>query len=90
MSSNELKIERIINKNQEIENRESHINKRYGGPDLTCQVTIFGNFNQEIIEVKGNPKKEIVEIHTESYNKASKNIFRRFILISKNKKFNFS
>ena len=83
MSFNESKIEKIISKYQGEENRESNIVQRNNRPDLTCQVTIFGNFNQEIIEVKANSKKEIVEIHTETYNKPSRNIFKRFILKSK-------
>ncbi|MBN2603094.1 MAG: hypothetical protein JXA91_03060 [Candidatus Thermoplasmatota archaeon] len=84
MSFNESKIEKIINKYKEKEIEESNITKGGNRPDLTCQVTIFGNFKQEIIEVKAKPKKEIVEIHTENYNKPSRNIFKRFILKSKN------
>ncbi len=83
MNSNESKIEKIVNKNQERKNKESHIIKRNNSPDLACQVTIYGNFNQEIIEVKANPKKEIVEIHAETCNKTSTSFFKRFILKSK-------
>ena len=69
MNSNEPKIEKIVNNYQERENKGSHIIKKDNCANLACQVTIYGNFNQEIIEVKANPKKEIVEIHAETCGK---------------------
>jgi len=78
---NKQKIEKIINDYQGNLNKDSlcHFG-RVNRPDLACQVTIFGKFNQEIIEVKGNPKREIVEIHTETIKKSSKSIFKKLIL----------
>lgn len=85
---NKQKIEKIINDHQGEKNKDSlcHFG-RFNRPDLACQVTIFGNFNQEIIDVQGNLKKEIVEIHAETIKKSSKSIFKKLIL---RLKFNFS
>jgi hypothetical protein len=83
MNSNESKIEKIVNNYQERGNKESNNIKKDNCYNMACQVTIYGNFNQEIIEVKANPKKEIVEIHAETCKKTSTSFFKRFILKSK-------
>ena len=83
MNSNGSKIKKIVNNYQERENKESHNIKKDNRYNLACQVTIYGKFNQEIIEVKANPKKEIVEIHAETCDKTSTSFFKRFILKSK-------